>query len=517
MLGWLKPTATADHPLADARAAKSFVDGLAGQNASQALEALSDQLAGLRDAVGLKAQRGFEIVDLIDSAAKPFQRKLTQDFVATHAPSKAQETRTAHVMGGFWLRLADAYRLLLEMHESGDPSAQVLRPNLGTVAARALRAANLHLKWRLFRYSLVTPEFWMDVGRVYSIAESRGVASTTVVVYPGTWGESTVARELLKLLALSIASTDSLPPAQVEIAERVCAQFSEFFTLQKQAATGCHFWFDLTAAKAPARLADRLALSPSMRFFGPADAALEVEKLGAAIRQNDAVPTNMNLGGNYPIETVLATLRHLARYWAPQPPARKETRAVSHERIEIVHGLADVLVAVDGDVEDLEYDDGRLQIWDVTNESARGFGAVAPPGRADWLEIGALLGVKYEDGAAWGVGLVRRISLDNQGSRYVGIELLARGVTTVRLLPLLADGRVHPNDDLGTDALLLPSGADHSLGKLEITLLLKLGLHQPDRSFGMRMYSSNYLLLPKRVVEAGQDFDIVEFKVVQRG
>lgn len=515
MLGWLKPSASADHPLADPRAAKSFVDGLASTNASQALETLSDQLEGLRDAVGLKAQRGFEIIDLVDGAAKPYQRKLSQEFVATNAPSKAQETRIAHVMAGFWLRLADAYRLLLEMHEAGDPSAVALRPNLGTIAARSLRAANLHLKWRLFRYALVSPSFWMNVGRVYSIAEQHGVAAGRIVVYPGKWGESTVERELLKLLALSVSSTDSLPPAQVEIAERICAQFSEFFTLQKQASTGCHFWFDLTAAKAPARLADRLALSPSMRFFGPAGAAFEVEKLGSTIKADGIVPSTVNLGGDYPVDVVLQTLRHLARYWAPQPPARKEAREASGERIDVVHGLADVLIAVEGDLDELDDLDRRMQTWPVANESAGGFGAVAPASRNDWLEIGTLLGVRYEDGAAWGVGLVRRISLDNHGNHYIGIEMFTRGVSTVRLMPLLADGRVHPDEDLGSDALLLPSAADRSLGKLEVTLVMKSRLYSASRSYGMRMYGCRYLLVPRRLVEAGPDFDIAEFKVLQ--
>ena len=516
MLGWLKPAATADHPLADARAAKIIVDNLAAQNASQALESLSDQLEGLRDAVGLKAQRGFEIIDLVDSAAKPFQRKLSQEFVGTPSPGKAQETRIAHVMAGFWRRLSDAYRLLLEMHEAGDPSAVALRPNLGTIAARSLRAANLHLKWRLFRYSLVSPEFWMNAGRVYSIAERHGVAAGKTMVYPGTWGESSVERELLKLLALSVSSTDSLPPIQVEIAERVCAQFSEFFTLQKQASTGCHFWFDLSAAKAPARLADRIALSHTMRFFGPAGAAFEVEKLGAAIRENGVVPSTVNLGADYPVDLVLQTLRHLARYWAPQPPARKEARAASDGRIDVVHGLADVLVAVEGEVDELEDFDRRMQTWPIANESAGGFGAVAPPARTDWVEIGTLLGVKYEDGAAWGVGLVRRISLDPHGNRYVGIEMFARGVMTVRLMPLLADGSAHPDDELGTDALLLPSAVDHSLGRFEVNLVLKPGLFAPRRSYGMRMYGCRYLLVPRRLIEAGQDFDIAEFRVLQR-
>lgn len=517
MLGWLKSSGGADHPMADPKGARAIIETLPTQNPSQSLEMLSEQLEGLREASGLKAQRVFEIIDAIDTAAKPFQRKLSQDYVSGGlALAKAQETRIAHVVSTFWLRLANAYRMLIEMHEAGDPTATSIRSQLSTAASRSIRAANLYLKWRLFRYSPVTPAFWRDLGRIYQVAESRGFSGGKVIVYPGVFGESSVQRELLKVFMLSVSSTDSLSAVQVEIVERVCAQFSEWFVMQKQASTGCHFWFDLASDKAPARLADRLALSPSMRFFGPGNAAYELEKLGAMVKAGGAVPSNVNLGGEYPPDQVIEALKHLSRYWAPQPPARREVRKESAERIDVVHGLEDVLSAVERDIMDLDFDDRRMEGWSVTNESSGGFGAVAPANRSDWLQIGTLLGVKYQDGAAWGVGIVRRLNFDAQNNRNVGIEMFARGVTTVKLLPLLPDGRVHPDDELGEDALLLPSAADNSLGKMEVTLVMKLGTFSPQKSYGMRMYAMDYLLVPKRLMEAGQDFDIAEYRVLQR-
>lgn len=516
MLSWLKSSPVTDHPMADPKGARAVLQDLPMHSPSQALETLSDHLEGLRDAIGLKATRVLEIVELIDQTAKPLQRKLSQDYFLAANRSAAQEARMAHVAGTFWLRLADAYRMLIEMHETGDPSAQAIRGQLPTLAARAIRAANLHLKWRLFRYNPVMPDFWAGVGRVFQVAEARGFSAGRVTVYPGVWGESTVQREFLKPLMLAVSSTDSLSPVQVEIVERICAQFSEFFVMQKQPSTGCHFWLDITLDKAPARVAERIALSPNLRFFGPANAAYELEKLGAAIKASGAVPSTVNLGGDYPPELVTEVLRHLQRYWAPQPPARQASRRRSEERIEVVHGLGDVLTAVAGDPLDLDFDDRRLETWTVADESAGGFGAIAPAARNDWLAIGTLLGIKYEDGAAWGVGIVRRMHHDARSRRHVGIEMFARGVTAVKLLPVLPDGRVHPDDELGEDALLLPSAADNSLGKMEVTLVMKLGTFSPQKSYGMRMYSIDYLLVPKRLIEAGQDFDIADYRVLQR-
>ncbi|MCU0870253.1 MAG: hypothetical protein MUF30_11785 [Burkholderiales bacterium] len=515
MLGWLKKEPEADHALADPKAARALLAALPAQNPSVALETLSTHLDSLREATGLKAQRQFEIVDEIDAAAKPFQRKLTQDYLHFAGLSPAQETRISHVVTTFWLRLATAYRLLLELHEAGDPSATAIRAQLGPIAARAIRAFNLHLKWRLYRYATAEPRQWQDLGRIYAIAEARAVTGKCVV-YPGTWGESTVERELLKVLMLSISSTDSLARAQVEIVERVCAQFSEFFVIRRQPATGCHFFFDLDGEQAPARLADRVALEPPLRFFGPGQAAARIEQLAAEIRAAGAVPSTVNLGGDYPPSDVLAALAHLSRYWAPQPPARKEARKASEERIEVVHGLPDVVAAVSGVLSELDFDDLRAETWGVQNESAGGFGAIVPPGGGDWLSIGELLGVKYADGAAWGVGIARRLSEGPRGTRYVGIEMFTRGVSRVRLLPLLADGTPHPDPEAGDDALLLPSDVENSLGRMEVRLVLRLGTFSPQKSLGMQMFSTDYLLVPLKMLEAGTDFDIASYRVLQR-
>lgn len=516
MLSWLKIPSQADHPMADAKGAASVIEGLSKPNPAHALEVLTEQLMLLRDSHGLKAQRIYEIVDLVDQAAKPYYRKLQQDFLSAPGMTKAQESRIAHVVGSFWLELSTGYRSLMNMFEAGDPSGAALKPQLGTIAARCLRAFGMHLKWRLQRYSAVEGELWRDFGRAYAIAESRGYSTGKVVVYPGLWGDSSVQREVLKPLMLAVSSTDSMTASQVEIAERLCAHFALHFELHRAASTGCHFWFDLDGDHAPSRLADRFAVSPSMRFFGPGVAAQELERLADEIKGAGVLPSTINLGSDFASNEVLEVVEHLQRYWGATPPARREARKASRERIDVVNEFESVIAAVSGDPLDLDFDDRRLSTWGVSNESTGGFGAIAPIAKTEWVKIGMLLGVKYEDGAAWGVGIVRRISNEAQGNRYIGIELFGRGVTNIKLLRLAADGRVSPEAAMAEDALLLPSSADNSLGRMEVTLVMKLGTFSPLKNYGMRMHGMDYVLAPKRLVEAGQDYDIAEYRVVQR-
>lgn len=521
MLGWLKNSGSqSGHPMADVKGAAAVLAALPAGAPLGALEVLSGHLETLVETSGIRSSRLLEIIDQVDVAAKPLHRRLLQDFIAG-AGGKGMEARIAHVAGTYWLRLFTAYAALLELHESGDTAAGApIRGQLGIVCARSLRAAGMHLKWKLFRYGAAESGFWSRVGRVLHVAEARGVAAGKVTVYAGVWGESTVQREFLRTAMLSVSSTDRLPAVHVEVVDRLAAQFSESFVLQKQAASGCHFWIDTAEDRAPARMADRIALSPSLRFFGPGNVVVELEGLSAYIRANGAIPTGMNLGGSHPLETVLEVVRHLGRYWAPSPPARRDARSASRLRIDVVHGLAAVLAAVAGATagsdSDFDADELSTDAWVLADESAGGFGARASAARTDWLQIGTLLGTRYEEGASWGVGIVRRINLDAQGNRHVGIEMFAKGVTAVRLLQLLPDGNIHPDEELGQDALLLPSAADNSLGKTEVTLLMPLGGFSPQRSHGMRMHSMDYLLVPRRLLEAGQDFDLAEYRILHR-
>jgi hypothetical protein len=140
-----------------------------------------------------------------------------------------------------------------------------------------------------------------------------------------------------------------------------------------------------------------------------------------------------------------------------------------------------------------------------------------PQGRSDWVALGELIGVKYqEEGAAWGAGIIRRLSQTENGQRYVGIELHSRGVMRVLLHALRADGSHHADPDLSVNALLLPSSSDNSLGRLTVNLLLRHGSFVMRDSYGLTLYGMDYLLVPKNTIDAGDDFVIMSYRLLQR-
>ena len=509
MLSWIKGSTSA-HPLADDKVALALIAELPPLDPYKSLEELCYWLDTLGSAEDLKLSRVLEIISLIDQAAKNHQRKLSQDYLNGSARlQKFQEIRIWNAVFSFWKHLADAYQLCLTRFQAGAAGAGAIKGQLPMVAARAVRALTLQLKWQLLRYGPVEPRIWAQLGGMYAYAEDKGLAATGTVVYPGTFGGSTVQREFLKGLMLGISSTDSLLPLKLEIAERIIAQFSEFFVTNRQPAKGCHYHFDLNEGRAPARVMSRLRMTPGLRFFGPGSAAQQLEKLIAIVQADGAVPAYINLGRTFDTEVVLESLRHLARYWAPNPPARSEERRSGVSRISVVHDFDEIVSTISGETQDLSFD-SSMELWTVENESENGYGALMPQARSDWLHVGALLGVKLEDGASWGVGIVRRLSAYDHKQRYVGIQVLTRGATVVKIAPF---GKV-PEPE-AESALLLPSNANDTNGASEMNLLLRPGAFSMKKSLEMRAYERSYLMVPRKLLEGGHDFDMARFRVMQ--
>jgi hypothetical protein len=295
------------------------------------------------------------------------------------------------------------------------------------------------------------------------------------------------------------------------VAERLVAHFADRFVLQKEAAKGCHYVVDLQVAKQPARLVAKVSSGPTQRYFGPGSAAETVEQLIPRVLESGAVPSDINLSGNFEPTLVVEVLRHLARYWAPVPPARGEERRNSVARIHVVHDFDDVVAILAGESKDLDFQQ-NIETWTVRNESEHGYGAVIPAARSDWLQVGTLLGLKLEGSNSWGVGIVRRLSNDSNQQRYVGIQTLAKGGARVKLFP--ASPNTGPST--GDDAVLLPSSAADSSGTGELSLLMRIGTFSARQHIKMRAYERDYLLVPKALLEGGEDFDMAKFRVLQR-
>jgi hypothetical protein len=209
---------------------------------------------------------------------------------------------------------------------------------------------------------------------------------------------------------------------------------------------------------------------------------------------------------------VHATLRHLLRYWGPKLPERAQRRRRHVERVSVVHDYEEVVANVGGLFFESPFVSNEEE-WVIENESESGFGAsVAQPNGA-WLKVGSLIGIRREDGVSWGAALVRRVTLDENGNRHIGIEVLASGGAAVTILAASMGAKDSSIPAAGELCILLPSVTVQSG---EARLLMRAGLFSPARNLVMRAYDRQYLLVPFGLMRSGDEFDLGRYRILKQ-
>ena len=510
MLNWIGG-GKVDHPLADAKQARQLIAELPANDAAKALADITEWVETMNQTEGFRADRRFENLDLLDGAAKNHQRKLSQDYLLTSRQQKFQENKLWTAVSGFWRALGDGYIHCLDQHEGGSGGA--VKKTLPVIAARALRVLTLQLKWLLLRYGPVEPRLWQELARLYRFAEQKRFTDGKVAVYPGLHGQSTIREELLKSLMLAASSTDGLPPIKQMIAERAVAHFAAAFVLSGK-PEGCTYCFDLDAPRPPVRLFRGAAASPSMVYFGAGDALAQLRQLTRQVVETGGVPKDINLGGTYEKDVIIATLKHLELYWSDTPPARISERRKTAVRITVVPGFTEIVGVLDpANSDELDFSqEQKAESWIVENVSDGGYGAIIPAVKSDWIKVGTLIGVQAETSSYWGVGMIRRISRDEHQQRRVGVQLLSRTAIPIRLArPPIISG-FNAARDPGPAVLLSTSPDSHG----EVGVVMREGIFNVRDSLEMIVRDKTYVLVPSRMVEGGEDFDWAKFKVTQK-
>lgn len=515
-----------DHPMAGIKETRKILAELPTNDAFQCADELSHWLESVMAEEGFKPEYRAQLVRLIDETAQIHLRKLARDYIVSPRLAKFQETRLWKAIYEYWCYAALAYTGCIDLYATHAKGADALKGSMPLLLARALRALAAQVKWMYVRYGPMDESVWGVIAKVYALAETRKLAQSPVTLYPGIPGESTPEREFLKAVMLAASSPDCLLPLEMELCERLIAHFSASFALRLDLQPDIAYWVDLATSQAPLRLARPPQHAPSLRFFAAGKALEDLEALIGTVKTKGAVPSEVNLGGSYPAETVLDVLNHLALYWSPKPPERRHQRHRVKSRLNVVYGydgVLDVLGDVPGDDEKSTYfidptnrmltqrggathrDHLGAETWIVENVSAGGFGAGIPEIKGDWLKIGCLLGLQPEGGDNWVLGVIRRLHREIPLKASVGIQTIAK---SARLVQLSVSGGAG-----GETGMLVGDGSE-SPG--EVRMLLRAGVFVPGRNLEYQKGETTCLLMPQGVVESGEEYELIKFREMIR-
>jgi hypothetical protein len=499
LFGGAKP----DHPLADPKEAKRVLDALPANDPVKALDELMHWMESVAAVEGFKPENRIQLLLALDDAAQSRVRKLGKDYFAAGRPSRFQENRLWTALHGYWKQAGYAYARSIDQFVQNVKGIDAAKSLLPLLLVRTLRSFSQQVKWMHMRYGPIDLASWGVFNSVYAFAEIKQLAQSKVAIYPGLAGETTPQLEFLKGALFSASAPDSMLPLEVEVAERLIAQFAPRCVFAGAPAAGLVFWVDLAQAMTPARLSRAPKPGPALRCFGAGPALVELHDLAERVMIEGRVPPELNLGGSYEPHVVLEVMRHLHMYWSPQAPERRSQRHAVKSRLAVTHGY-DSVVGVLGGSDSLDFDNQNSESWIVENVSAGGFGAVIPQVKGDWLRVGALLALQPEGGSNWVLGLVRRVNKTTGQRARVGIETLSK-------TPLLSQFSVSGAKSASEQGVLLKNGE-----AAEARIVLKPGVFAPAQNLEIARGERHHVYIPQAIAERGEDYEIARFREMVR-
>jgi hypothetical protein len=502
-----KPAPKSEHPLGDARKLRELIAKLPAADSVQAICELASWLELLNGADGLGLADRFQNLNLLDGAAREPERKVFADYLATPRQKKAHEHRLWTSAYNFWRLLGEGYQRCLDLVDGEPAGAAAATGSAATYIGRALRCLRQQLRWNLMRYELPEARVWTAVARLFEMAEQKGLLDEIIPVYPASGSMSTPRQEFMKGMMLAASSTDSLQPAGQDLAVRIASYFSGMFVVSREPA-GCTHWIDLAAPKAPVRVLRDPPQVPTVRYLGAGPALGELGQLRAHITYTRTLPEGLSLGA-HEHEVVLELLEHLEQDWAGKTQARQHERKKTASRVTVVPGFKEIISALEFAVNDsLDFTHQKsAESWIVQDVSAGGYGAVIPAVAGDWVEVGSVVGVEGESFREWRVGLIRRVTRNEQQQQHVGVQLLTQIAT---LLHLRAPGAAA--SARATPAILL---SRKMAGEKEVEILTPRGHCVKRDGVEAMLGEKKHTLVPVDVVEHDGDYDRVKFNVVR--
>jgi hypothetical protein len=424
------------HESADAspllRDTHKVIAAVPADDAVAAAKQITAALAAINGNSAPALQQRFDAVSLLDAAAVPRTDALLREYLNTPRHTRQRESELWQGAYHFWGELAAAYALCAQ--GTVDPGAAG-RGNtyLQVAAARAIRALRRQLQWLRIRYAPAPPQIWESLAALLVLSEAADNAGE-IAIYPGT--NTTLQREILKMLALAVMTGENLMPPEQHLAAHLVKRYARDFSLSQSPGAGSTHSFDVKHPQAPAPLGAAVLPGADLRYFDAGAAVASLAEVLHALEQKQGVAAH--LGFTIPIDPALLTpvLQHIYLDWAGKPLERLQQREKNNARISVLPGFSKIAHEIDrsmGDPFDFTAK-AAGESWVASDISADGFGVVMPAVSGDWVSVGSVLGIENEVAGAWSVGIVRRVRRLDAGQMHIGVQVLCRHAQAVRVM-----------------------------------------------------------------------------------
>nr|WP_294866863.1 hypothetical protein [uncultured Pseudogulbenkiania sp.] len=544
-------------PLSNATSAKEWVESLKQEYGSASHDKVLEAVAELNRNGAVSSADTLEAVLALNRETAQFHYQLGIQYLMNIRMPKVLEAQLRGQILGYGREFLDAYRQVLSPSFSGEDERRIYAM-LPLVLARMMHYFCEAARWSFFQGVSPGGSFWLNVNHVYRFAEERGLESAPVFLFGEHDEGTTVQDQFLILQMLALLSSGNLTPRQLNFSYELLRLISNRMALVREFSPDLSFAVVLDEGHPASRCMGTFG-SGFYRYWSTAEVS-EILHGWLAVLETGHMPTELARLAEPGVDAAL--FRVLCRAWAAKPVRiqRAERVAVSDRKIEVVHRLGTLhrlirqpdeqklqtaaalpqdnfssasdlrvygfvtsrrkdkaLPAVPVRPEETPLAKEVFNQWEIENISQTGLGVSLDAVGNEWVSLGELLGYKEGEGAAWSVGIVRRIRRLHREKIFLGIETLTDRPVAAALRGMdvkAVDPRTMPEHvwQGGVIALFVPlTRNERSIN----TLIVPVASYMLGKQYYMSARGKFFQIALGKVLEKGRDWYLVEIELVK--
>lgn len=438
---------------------------------------------------------------LVDTRCQTNIEALEQQYASIQKMRPEEDTRIRDALNSYYRNLVRGYQAYINGYTEDGDQASFNNRHLPLVVARAIHNFARIARLRYLRYLPMPDGGWLALHKLYGIAERKSFADRPIRIYENL-GEMTPGEIYAQALMFDTINFTNMTKAQINLVNVWLAKWIKGASLENEFNDKRFlFYVDLEQDRGARRIRNFKA-RPSCRYWETDVIYRHIEVAKNAIEIGR--PTSaLGLGNNFSPADCEKILPLLLTEWSRseyQRQRRKEERQDIITTVIITNGFSEVWQQVrqisastgqySGDKLQLQSQslDDRLknhtvaykkndpivlfagmvgERWMICDESPSGFGAIIKLEQAPWVKLGRLVALVKEDNRRQvALGIIRNIKQETNGRRHIGIEVITRESTAVRLTDRMAHaGMLGTGDAFGfglpeIGGLLIPPVAE---------------------------------------------------------